>query len=216
MNELIKISNRQTVSARELYEKLGFNPTHWARWTKKNIENNSFAIKDQDYWELALVASGETSRVYGNFAKDYELSIDFAKRLCMMARTEMGEKIRNYFIEIEKRYQQISRDLPNIREIAKKKRINFTDVLQNHGVTKSYHYINITTGMKKRLGIAGNKPKKECNDIELMEIAVSEDLAALTIIKNNPQNYYGCRDYSFQAAEKVNELTSLELPLLTK
>ena len=93
MNELIKIvenDGKKSVSARELYEKLGFAPQHWAN---KNITNNSFAVENEDYAQLPL--SGRTI--------DFALSIDFAKRLSMMARTETGEQIRNYFIEIEKR-----------------------------------------------------------------------------------------------------------------
>lgn len=96
MNELIKIvenDGKKAVSARELYEKLGFAPQHWANWYKKNITNNSFAVENEDYAQLPL--SGRTI--------DFALSIDFAKRLSMMARTEAGEQIRNYFIEIEKR-----------------------------------------------------------------------------------------------------------------
>lgn len=96
MNELITITEsngKQAVSARELYEKLGFAPQHWANWYKKNITNNTFAVKNEDFIQLPL--SGRT--------QDFALSIDFAKRLSMMARTETGEQIRNYFIEVEKR-----------------------------------------------------------------------------------------------------------------
>ena len=96
MNELIKIvenDGKKAVSARELYEKLGFATQHWANWYKKNITNNSFAVENEDYAQLPL--SGRTI--------DFALSIDFAKRLSMMARTDTGEQIRNYFIEIEKR-----------------------------------------------------------------------------------------------------------------
>jgi phage anti-repressor protein len=101
MGDLIKINfqqgGKQTVSARELYEKLGFNTAHWARWSRQNIEDNPFALKGQDFEGFAIM-------VNGNPTQDFDLSIDFAKRLCMMARTEMGEKIRNYFIEVEKRH----------------------------------------------------------------------------------------------------------------
>lgn len=96
MNELIRITEnngKQAVSARELYEKLGFDLSQWSRWYKKNITENKFAIKNQDYAELDT-----TSRT-----QDFALSLDFAKRLSMMARTETGEQIRNYFIEVEKR-----------------------------------------------------------------------------------------------------------------
>ena len=96
MNELIKIvenDGKKAVSARELYEKLGFDLSQWSRWYKKNITGNEFAIRNQDYIELDTMSR----------TTDFALSIDFAKRLSMMARTETGEQIRNYFIEIEKR-----------------------------------------------------------------------------------------------------------------
>ncbi|MBD9177602.1 MAG: phage antirepressor protein [Odoribacter splanchnicus] len=99
MNELITITEsngKRAVSAKELYEKLGFAPQHWANWYKKNIINNTFAVENEDFIQLPL--SGRT--------QDFALSIDFAKRLSMMARTETGEQIRNYFIEIEKRATQ--------------------------------------------------------------------------------------------------------------
>lgn len=92
----IKESNgRNVVSARELYEGLGYNTTHWAKWYKKNIENNQFAIVNEDWVGFALSANG-------NETKDFALSIDFAKKISMLARTEKGEQIRNYFIEVEK------------------------------------------------------------------------------------------------------------------
>lgn len=40
--------------------------------------------------------------------KDYRLTIDFAKKLCMVSKSERGEQARNYFIEVEKRYKQIT------------------------------------------------------------------------------------------------------------
>ena len=94
MEELIKKYNgKKAVSARELYEKLGFASQHWASWYKKNITSNPFAVQNEDFVQLPL--SGRT--------QDFALSIDFAKRLSMMARTKTGEQIRNYFIEVEKR-----------------------------------------------------------------------------------------------------------------
>lgn len=99
MNELIKIvetNGKQAVSARELYERLGYDLSNWKRWYQKNIVNNSFAVENEDYVGFVTMTSG-------NKVQDFALSIDFAKRLAMMARTEIGEQIRNYFIEIEKR-----------------------------------------------------------------------------------------------------------------
>lgn len=102
MSNIINIEEKdgkQVVSARNLYFKLGLNPTHWSRWSKKNIEENQFAIEGIDY-------EGFFVYVEGNKTKDYALSVNFAEKICMLARTIAGEKIRQYFIEIEKKYRE--------------------------------------------------------------------------------------------------------------
>jgi len=107
MNEIIKIQERdgkRAVSARELYEKLGFNKTNWAKWYKKNITENPFAIENEDWTGFILSMNG-------NDTQDFALTIDFAKKISMMARTEQGEKIRRYFIEIEKSAMAITKQL---------------------------------------------------------------------------------------------------------
>jgi anti-repressor protein len=101
MNELIKIQEKnglRAVSARELYIKLGLDSKNWARWSLKNITNNEFAIEKEDW-------VGFFTKKNGNETLDFDLSLNFAKKLCMLARTEAGEKIRNYFIECEKKLQ---------------------------------------------------------------------------------------------------------------
>lgn len=98
MNELIKIQDyngKKAVSARELYEKLGLNRAVWARWHKKNITENPFAIEKEDWIGFNLMLNG-------NETQDFALSIKFAKKLSMMARTPEGERVRDYFIEVEK------------------------------------------------------------------------------------------------------------------
>ncbi|MBT0573662.1 phage antirepressor KilAC domain-containing protein [Riemerella anatipestifer] len=99
MKALIKITEqngKQTVSARELYEFLGYNKAVWSRWYAKNIENNEFAIENIDYQTFNIMLNG-------NETKDFALTIDFAKKISMMARTQKGEDARDYFIECEKK-----------------------------------------------------------------------------------------------------------------
>jgi anti-repressor protein len=99
MEQLIKITtnekNEQVVSARELYQGLELSMPHWSKWSLRNIENNRFVIEGQD-WE------GFTQEVNGNPVKDFAITIDFAKRIAMMAKTEKGEMFRTYFLECEK------------------------------------------------------------------------------------------------------------------
>lgn len=86
----------QAVSARELYNKLTVGDmSHYSRWAKKNIIDNEFADENVDYIGFATM-------VNGNKTIDYVLTIDFAKELCMMSRSEKGKEIRKYFIQCEK------------------------------------------------------------------------------------------------------------------
>ena len=102
MQELIKISHdkatgNESVSARELYDFLGLDKTHYPRWIKTNLLENEFAEKGSDYEIIAFVANGNSGRP----VDDYALSIKFAKKLSMKAPTERGEKARDYFIMCE-------------------------------------------------------------------------------------------------------------------
>jgi len=109
MQELIKIETNdkgtKVVSAKELYEFLGYDKSQWKRWAKKNIEENQFAFENQDWKGFDIMSSSNN----GISTKDYALTIDFAKRLAMMARTEKGEQARQYFISCEKKLYELSK-----------------------------------------------------------------------------------------------------------
>lgn len=98
MNELIKINPDGKTTARELYDFLRLTAGSFARWAKKNIEENEFYSQGTDWW-------GFSTMLNGNDAKDYYLTIDFAKHLCMLSRSERGKQARCYFVEIENRYK---------------------------------------------------------------------------------------------------------------
>ncbi|TDX83938.1 antA/AntB antirepressor family protein [Epilithonimonas xixisoli] len=107
--ELIKITEqngKQAVSARELYLYLGYDKSQYSRWYKKHIIENSFSVENEDY-------QGFDTFVEGNEVKDFALSLDFAKKLCMISKTKVGEKVRDYFIDCEKKLKGISIDFNN-------------------------------------------------------------------------------------------------------
>lgn len=105
MSELIKVDENGKITARELYDFLELNPTHFARWSKANIEDDSFYDEGVDYTTFATMARG-------NECKDYHLTIDFAKHLCMLSRSEKGKLARKYFVEVENRFKQQSFQVP--------------------------------------------------------------------------------------------------------
>lgn len=112
MEQLVKIqtneAGQRTVQARNMYLGLNLEPAHWKRWATKNIEKNPFAIEGIDWVSLTLVVSESNvsssleRTKKGNFAKDYILTLDFAKKLSMQVKTQRGEDLRNYFLEVEK------------------------------------------------------------------------------------------------------------------
>ena len=58
----------------------------------------------------------------GNFGKNFAIILDMAKSLAMKADTEVGHKIREYFIEAEKKLIERSR-MMTIWEYAKENKI---------------------------------------------------------------------------------------------
>jgi prophage antirepressor-like protein len=101
---------------------------------------------------------------------------------------------------LAKKLQELPTD---IRLIAKQKRVKFTDILKEHGCTAPKQYSTITIDMKEALDIDKYKPKAECDLIEVMKIAASEDIARINMIQNNAQGYIPCRDESTKAAHTV-------------
>lgn len=107
MNELIQIKtnkqNKQVVSCKELYDGLGLNRSEWSRWYKRNIEKNEFFKENVDW-----VGFITTPNRGGKPTQDFAITIDFAKHIAMMARTEKSHEYRNYFLECERRLNNIS------------------------------------------------------------------------------------------------------------
>lgn len=109
MKELIKLNTsdngKRTVSAKELYLGLGLNKAHWSRWYPTNIENNEFFNEGYDWRGFTIMENG-------NETMDFEISLEFAKHIAMMARTERSHQYRNYFLVCEEKLKQQNVILP--------------------------------------------------------------------------------------------------------
>jgi|GEM_PF-401367 len=101
MSNLINVNQSGKTTSKELYEFLELNPSQYSRWAKANIEDNQFAEVNKDYEVLDINVENSQG---GRPSQNYRLSIDFAKKLCMVSKSEKGEQARNYFIEVEKQY----------------------------------------------------------------------------------------------------------------
>lgn len=97
MNELLKVNaENQTVSARDLHDALEATE-RFSVWIQRYLPN---FIAGEDFTsvsKLTVVNNGAEREL-----EDYELTIDTAKHICLMSRTEKGKQCRQYLIDLEK------------------------------------------------------------------------------------------------------------------
>lgn len=91
-------NGQQLVSARELYKGLELKK-RFSSWVETNFgeftENEDF----MSVLSSTLMPNGGTKAI-----QDFLITVDMAKQLCLMSRTEKGKIYRRYFIEIERRW----------------------------------------------------------------------------------------------------------------
>lgn len=97
MNELVKVDfDTQTVSARELHGKLNIEK-RFSAWFETNSKG---FVEGEDFTSVlsgTVVNNGAQREL-----QDYAVSVDMAKHICLMSRTEAGKRCRQYLIDLEK------------------------------------------------------------------------------------------------------------------
>lgn len=102
MEEIIKINydaEHPTVSARELHEGLEIG-TRFADWFPRMA---SYGFEENaDY--ILVTQKKETNNPKNPVTEftDYQISVDMAKQICMIQRSEKGRQYRQYFLDLEK------------------------------------------------------------------------------------------------------------------
>jgi phage anti-repressor protein len=169
MNELINIKviqkdfngeKKRFVNARELYKWLGVG-RDFSNWIKDRIEKYDF-VEDLDYF-VAIAKFGDGLKPNKNgkivdtktgkvVAKEYVLSVDMAKELAMVENSEIGKKVRKYFIRVESEFKkvmkiaaldpkiinQLANSFSETRTETKDYRKDFTDCIKNFVAVKNY------------------------------------------------------------------------------
>jgi len=169
MNDLINIKviqkefngeKKRFVNARELHSWLGVGK-FFANWIKDRIEKYEF-VENLDYF-ITIANSGnglkthKTGKIVDSktgkiLPKEYVLSVDMAKELAMVENSEIGKKVRKYFIRVEGDFKQVmkiaSQDpklinqltskFTKTREETKEYRKDFTDCIKKFVAVKDY------------------------------------------------------------------------------
>ncbi|EAL6914944.1 phage antirepressor Ant [Campylobacter coli] len=101
----IQIYNDKTIgaeinsaNAREIFQFLN-SEQEYANWIKNRISHYDF-IENQDYIIELVYTKGRPR-------KEYYVTLDMAKELCMVENNEKGRQARRYFIDCEKRLKNL-------------------------------------------------------------------------------------------------------------
>lgn len=115
MNELINIKTSETgepsVSGRELHEFLGV-ATPYDKWFPRMAEYGF--TEGRDFSTYLSESTG------GRPSTNHLLTIDMAKEIAMIQRTERGKQARQYFIQVEKDYNSPEKIMARALRIAEK------------------------------------------------------------------------------------------------
>lgn len=107
--ELIKIierEGRQLVSGRELHEFLEIG-TKYKDWFPRMVE---YGFDEEiDFVRVAQKRATNNSKNPVTTVIDHAISIDMAKEISMIQRTEKGKAARQYFIKCEKKLKEVKK-----------------------------------------------------------------------------------------------------------
>jgi bacteriophage antirepressor len=146
MNELIKITEQkgiQLVDARELHRKLKVQ-TKFTNWFPRRVEEYKFD-EGKDYFTENQLLPKNGQKVFHRPRTEYFLTIDMAKEIAMVERTEVGKMIRNYFIEMEKIALQTIIKMPKSLNVYGMEALPYVEwlLLHNYSVTSGQYHARI-------------------------------------------------------------------------
>lgn len=173
MQELIKITTTpqggEVVSARELHEFLEVQ-TEFPKWCSRMFEYGF--IENQDFTEV-IAKNDDNSKGGRNTLIEYALTIDCAKHISMLQRTDKGKQARQYFIDRDNQLRKVETLQPDLS--------HFTTLLaeQKNLLSQQSEMINVLLRMN-------STPKKEYAKRETTELS---QYAHLILDKIKPSVY---------------------------
>lgn len=92
----------EVVLARQVHEQLE-SQAQYGNWFDERIKQGCL-VRNEDYWEFSHTKPTSTGAVR---VIEHFVTLDTAKHLAMLERTETGRKVRAYFIERDKQLRQL-------------------------------------------------------------------------------------------------------------
>lgn len=100
--EILNTNDTPTISGCELHQKLGVK-TAYKDWFPRMCEYGFTEGVDFNPLKNEQVRC-EGNRQVSRVITDHQLTIDMAKEICMLQRTEQGKAVRRYLLDIERQW----------------------------------------------------------------------------------------------------------------
>ncbi len=128
MNNLINVTLNENqepvVSARQLHKSLKVK-TRFSQWVEQN-----FKILEEGYDFTSVVGTTVVNNGANRKLQDYVLSLDAAKNLAMVSKTDKGKEVRQYFIQVEKDFNSPEKIMARALKIADRKIIKLEATIE--------------------------------------------------------------------------------------
>ena len=183
--EIIKNKGFDVIDSKLLHKELDVASYH-KDWIRRRIDGYGFEEGIDFFTKQCSTLSGGSKR------KDYLITLDMAKELCMLENNDKGKLTRKYFIKAEKSYQK--RNALRLAGIETRKTL--TDIIKESGENERMHgkgYSNYTRLVYSIVGLSGKFKMYKT-------IKGNEKKSGVTIKQDN-----------FRDTLKPNELERVEL-----
>lgn len=94
-------TDRPTISGRELHAKLEID-TPYHKWFPRMCEYGF--TEGQDYFTEDKIVRRADGTAMPQTQHDHQLTIDMAKEICMLQRSEQGKAVRRYLLDLERQW----------------------------------------------------------------------------------------------------------------
>lgn len=152
-----EINNQKTnlVDARTLHQFLEVG-TQFKDWITRRIEEYKFS-ESVDFMSFAQKRAKPQG---GRSSKEYHLTLDMAKELSMVERTEKGREARRYFIECERQFLNLTQDMCNqecqTRKVTVDQANTIKKAVEDYCKKNNVNWQKFYPALKKDFGIDGS------------------------------------------------------------
>lgn len=124
INVTLNENQEPVVSARQLHKSLEVK-TRFSQWVEQN-----FKILEEGYDFTSVVGTTVVNNGANRKLQDYVLSLDAAKNLAMVSKTDKGKEVRQYFIQVEKDFNSPEKIMARALKIADRKIIKLEATIE--------------------------------------------------------------------------------------